>query len=77
LANGLVVPMADSVFVTETANLTGQMEQLQTSLQAQDIECVELTEQIEDMQTAEVRGSQSVPKANETTNGVKLRKSSW
>ena len=47
------------------------MEQLQTSPDAKGIECIELMEQIEDMQAAEVRGSQPVPKANETTNGVK------
>jgi chromosome segregation ATPase len=55
----------------ETTNLTGQMEQLQASLEAKDIECVQLMEQMEDIQAAKVRGSQSVSEANETPNGVK------
>ena len=73
LATGLVVPITGSLSVKKTANLTGQMEQLKARLEAEDIECIQLTEQIEDniMQAAKVRGSQSVPKANEGPNGVK------
>ena len=71
LATGLVVPITDSVSVVETATLTGKMEQLQASLEAKDIECIQLMEQIEDIQAAKVRGSQSVPKANETSNSMK------
>jgi hypothetical protein len=71
LATGSVVPMTDSVSMIETADLTGQMEQLQASLEAKDIECVQLMEQMEDIQAAKVRGSQSESETSENPNGVK------
>jgi hypothetical protein len=71
LATGSVVPMTDSVSMIETVDLTGQMEQLQASLEAKDIECVQLMEQMEDIQAAKVRGSQSESETSENPNGVK------
>ena len=70
LATGSVVPMT-GVSMIETADLTGQMEQLQASLEAKDIECVQLMEQMEDIQAAKVRGSQSELETSENPNGVK------
>ena len=71
MATGSVVPMTDSVSMIETADLTGQLEQLQASLEAKDIECVQLMEQMEDIQAAKVRGSQSELETSENPNGVK------